>query len=56
MDVTIESFQRWLFEGGRSPKTIESYVGDIKGFQQFSQEKEVDEQQPLSRFSFVRYK
>lgn len=52
----IESFQHWLFEEGRSAKTIESYVSDIKGFQQFLQEKVVAEQQLLSRFSFVRYK
>lgn len=56
MQTTIQSFQNWLFEEGRSTKTIESYVSDIKGFQQFLREKAVDEQQPLSRFSFVRFK
>lgn len=45
-----------MYEEGRSPNTIESYVGDIKGFQQYLTGKAADEQQRLSRFSFVRYK
>lgn len=56
MHDNTESFQHWLFEEGRSAKTIESYVSDIKGFQRFLHEKAVEEQQPLSRFTFVRYK
>lgn len=56
MNELIQSFQQWLTEEGRAPKTIESYIGDIKGFQQYLREKSADESQPLSRFSFVRYK
>jgi integrase/recombinase XerD len=56
MSELLQNFQQWLIEEGRAPKTIESYVGDIKGYQQFLSEKAVDESQPLSRFSFVRYK
>jgi len=56
MQPSIESFKHWLFEEGRSPRTIESYVSDVKGFQQFLTEKAVGEEQPLSRFSFVRFK
>ena len=56
INVNSGSFQRWLFEEGRSAKTIESYVSDIKGFQRFLYDRAVEEQQPLSRFSFVRYK
>lgn len=52
----IEDFQRWLFEDGKSPKTIESYCGDVKLFQLYLVEKTADEQQPLSRFLFVLYK
>ncbi|MED5053040.1 tyrosine-type recombinase/integrase [Anoxybacillus rupiensis] len=52
----IESFKQWLTEEGKSPKTIESYVGDVEGFQKYLTEKAVDTSQPLSRFSFVRYK
>jgi len=28
----VEKFKRYLKEDGKSPKTIESYVGDITGF------------------------
>lgn len=56
INVNVGSFQRWLFEEGRSAKTIESYVSDIKGYQRFLHERAVEEQQPLSRFLFVRYK
>lgn len=56
MQLTIGSFLQWLFEEGRSPRTIESYGSDIKGFQQFLKERATGEEQPLSRFIFVRYK
>jgi integrase/recombinase XerD len=56
MNELAKSFQQWLMEEGRSPKTIESYVVDIKGFQHYLAEKAVNESKPLSRFSFVRYK
>nr|WP_255720844.1 MULTISPECIES: hypothetical protein [unclassified Anoxybacillus] len=35
---------------------MESYVGDVAKFQAYMVEKAVDSRQPLSRFSFVRYK
>jgi integrase/recombinase XerD len=56
MNELAKAFQQWLMEEGRSPKTIESYVSDIKGFQMYLNEKAVNESKPLSRFSFVRYK
>lgn len=56
MNELAQAFQQWLIEEGRSQKTIESYVGDIKGYQQFLSEKAVDIDQQLSRFAFVRYK
>lgn len=56
MNELAKAFEQWLFEEGRSAKTIESYVGDVKGFQKYLNEKAANEQQPLSRFSFVRYK
>lgn len=52
----LDAFKQWLTEEGKAPKTIESYVGDIKSYQRFLGEKAVSDQQPLSRFSFVRYK
>ncbi|MFJ8263021.1 tyrosine-type recombinase/integrase [Rummeliibacillus sp. NPDC094406] len=56
MNDLAKTFGQWLFEEGRSPKTIESYVGDIKGFQIYLGEKATNEQTPLSRFSFAHYK
>jgi integrase/recombinase XerD len=52
----IGEFKQWLMEEGKADKTIESYVGDIEGFQRYFGEKAVDVTQPLSRFAFVRYK
>ncbi len=55
MDL-LKEFKQWLIEDGKSPKTIESYCNDVKQFQLYVAEKAADEQQPLSRFLFVRYK
>ncbi|PIC95706.1 integrase [Sporosarcina sp. P26b] len=52
----LESFSQWLFEDGKSLKTIESYHNDVKQFQKYLLEEAVDEETPLSRYSFVRYK
>ncbi|MGE7660263.1 tyrosine-type recombinase/integrase [Peribacillus sp. NPDC097197] len=52
----LDAFRQWLIEDGKSPKTIESYCNDVKQFQLYLVEKVADENQPLSRFSFVRYK
>jgi integrase/recombinase XerD len=35
MQQLIEDFKMSLIEDGNSPKTIESYVGDIKAFKEF---------------------
>ncbi|MEK4712037.1 tyrosine-type recombinase/integrase [Sporosarcina sp. FSL K6-5500] len=51
-----ESFCRWLMEDGKSPKTVESYGNDVKQFQLYLEVKASNESEPLSRFSFVRYK
>lgn len=53
--MEIEAFAQWLLEEGKAPKTIESYVTDVKGFQGYLQKRSSD-QTVLSRFSFVRYK
>jgi hypothetical protein len=52
----IEGFRQWLIEDGKSPRTIDSYCSDVKQFQLYLTQKAADEQLPLSRFSFVRYK
>ncbi|MGJ9385252.1 tyrosine-type recombinase/integrase [Salipaludibacillus sp. CF4.18] len=49
-------FAQWLMEDGKAKTTIQSYVNDVKGFQQYLMEKVVDETQLLSRFSFMKYK
>src|SRR5699024_864125 len=51
----IQQFAEWLLEEGRSTKTIETYVTDVKGFLLFLRLKTRNET-VLSRFSFVRYK
>lgn len=51
----IEGFRQWIIEDGKSPRTIESYCSDVKQFQLYLMQKAADEQQPLTRFSFVRY-
>jgi putative DNA primase/helicase len=52
----VEEFKQWLTEEGKALKTVESYVGDIRSFQLYLSERAAYESQPLSRFSFVRYK
>ncbi|KZZ85053.1 tyrosine-type recombinase/integrase [Bacillus sp. SJS] len=49
-------FGQWLEEEGRAAKTVESYVGDVKGFNEFLMDKGNDSDEPLTRFSFVRFK
>ena len=52
----LAGFTQWLLEDGKSPKTIESYINDVKLFQKYLYEEAVDEETLLSRYSFVRYK
>lgn len=54
----VEKFKRYLKEDGKSPKTIESYVGDIAGFVSYIQNMGVKFQGELKRFyitSFRKY-
>ena len=56
MDITVLSrFHDWLVEEGKSTSTIASYVGDVKRFNQFLVEKDVDTEIMLSRFLFTSY-
>lgn len=52
----VKEFEQWLVEEGKAPTTIQSYVGDVEGFQKYLAERVADENQLLSRFAFVRYK
>jgi len=52
----IEDFKISLVEDGKSTKTIESYVGDIKAFKEFLGSKGVEFNGILQRFYVVSYK
>lgn len=52
----LENFKMSLIEVGKSPKTIESYVGDIKAFIEFLESKGVEFNGNLQRFYIVSYK
>jgi integrase/recombinase XerD len=52
----IENFKMSLIENGKSPKTIESYVGDIKAFKEFLTANGVEFNGALQRFYVVSYK
>lgn len=52
----IEDFKISLVEDGKSPKTIESYVGDIKAFIEFIGDKGVEFNGNLQWFYVVIYK
>ena len=52
----IEDFRISLIEDGKSPKTIESYIGDIKPFIEFLGDKGVEFNGTLQRFYIVSYK
>ena len=56
MCQVIEDFKISLIEDGKSAKTIESYVGDIKAFIEFLGDKGVEFNGNLQRFYVVSYK
>ncbi|NFI55792.1 integrase [Clostridium botulinum] len=56
MCQVIEDFKISLVEDGKSSKTIESYVGDIKAFIEFLGDKGAEFNGTLQRFYVVSYK
>lgn len=56
MCQVIEDFKISLIEDGKSPKTIESYIGDIRAFIEFLTSKGVEFIATLQRFYVVSYK
>ncbi|MCM0649713.1 tyrosine-type recombinase/integrase [Clostridium swellfunianum] len=52
----VEKFKRYLKEDGKSPKTIESYVGDIAGFVSYIQNMGVKFQGELKRFYVTSFR
>jgi integrase/recombinase XerD len=56
MREIVEDFKISLIEDGKSPKTIESYVGDIRALIEFLTTKGVDFNGNLQRFYVTSYK
>ena len=56
MKEIVENFKVSLIEDGKSPKTIESYIGDIKAFIEFLGSKGVEFNGTLQRLYVVSYK
>lgn len=57
MTITIlEQFTEWLVEDGKATATIESYTTDVRLFQKYLTDKDVDPEALLTRFLFVQYK
>ncbi len=59
MNEIVESFKISLIEDGKSSKTIESYMGDVKAFIEFLGSKEVKfnaHKLPFSRKNTIREK
>ncbi|ELK39872.1 integrase [Brevibacillus agri BAB-2500] len=52
----IQQFEEYLVENGIAPKTIESYVGDVRAFCAFLREMGVDQPTDLKRFYVSSYK
>lgn len=52
----VEKFARYLMEDGKSPKTIESYVGDTGAFVAFLESKGVDFNGEMKRFYITSYR
>ncbi|MCP1143658.1 tyrosine-type recombinase/integrase [Lysinibacillus endophyticus] len=51
----LESFRQWLIEDGRAIATIDSYMNDIRKFNDYLVEKDCDPEVLLSRFYFTSY-
>ncbi|WP_019121122.1 site-specific integrase [Brevibacillus massiliensis] len=52
----ITQFEQYLLENGIAPKTIESYVGDVRGFCEYLRQMGVESETDLKRFYVVSYK
>ncbi|WP_430885831.1 site-specific integrase [Fusibacter sp. JL216-2] len=53
---TIKAFEDYLGQEGKSEKTIESYVGDVRGLEPFIQERVLNFDGTLNRFMIKSYK
>lgn len=56
MDISvIGAFKQWLIEDGRAEGTIQSYLNDVRKFNQYLREKDCDPEVLMSRFYFTSY-
>ncbi|WP_430885870.1 tyrosine-type recombinase/integrase [Fusibacter sp. JL216-2] len=53
---TIKAFEDHLREDGKSEKTIESYIGDLRGLEAFMQERDMELGGALNRFAINSYR
>lgn len=53
---TIKDFEDHLREDGKSEKTIESYIGDLRGLEAFLQERDIELGGVLNRFAINSYR
>ncbi len=52
----IKDFEDHLREDGKSEKTIESYIGDLRGLEAFLQERDMEHGGVLNRFAINSYR
>lgn len=53
---TIKAFEDYLKEEGKSEKTIESYIGDLRGLETFLLERDIELGDVLNRFAINSYR
>ncbi|WP_430885862.1 tyrosine-type recombinase/integrase [Fusibacter sp. JL216-2] len=53
---TIKTFEDHLRQDGKSEKTIESYIGDLRGLETFLQERDMELGGALNRFAINSYR
>lgn len=54
--TTIKTFEDYLREDGKGEKTIESYVGDVRGLKRFAEERGMNFDGTLDRFALNSYR
>lgn len=56
MDIdVVQAFKQWLIEDGRADSTVQSYINDVKKFNNYLVERDADPEVLLSRFYFTSY-
>lgn len=56
MDISVvDAFKQWLMEDGRAEGTIQSYLNDVRKFNEYLRQKDCDPEVLMSRFYFTSY-